>query len=146
MQLDHHPVLAAHPGIRFDAADRNLYPQGLVARTCVKRWMFWACQQFSPAISVLVWEQVGKQMIEGGAPDPLALACSSAELAQAAAVLDHHLSTREWLVGGQATLADYAVAAPLMTMEQAGLPLEGYPCLLAWFARVKELPASHLPD
>ena len=141
MQPAHHPVLAAQPGIRFDTPDRSLYPRGLVARTCVKRWMFWACQHFSPAISVLVWEQVGKQMIEGGAPDPRALACGTAELAQAAAVLDHHLSTREWLVGGQATLAEYAVAAPLLTMEQAGLPLEGYPHLLAWFARVKALPA-----
>jgi len=141
MQLDHHPILAAHPGIRVDALKRDLYPHGLVARTCVKRWMFWACQQFSPAISVLVWEQVGKQMIEGGTPDPRALACGTADLAQAAAVLDRHLSTREWLVGDRPTLAEYAVAAPLMTMEQAGLPLEGYPHLSAWFSRVKELPA-----
>ena len=141
MQLDHQPVLAAHPGIRIDASNRSLYPHGLVARTCVKRWMFWAARYVSPPIGLIVWEQAGKKMAGGGAPDPLELARGTAELAQAAAVLDKHLSTRAWLVGGQATLADYAVAAPLRTMEQAGLALDGYPDLLAWFARVKELPA-----
>ena len=123
MQLDHHPVLAAHPGIRFATAEQPLYPHGLVARTCVKRWMFWASLYFSPAV-----------------------ACGTAELTEAAAVLDKHLSTREWLVGGQASLAEYAVAAPLMTMEQAGLALDGYPNLLAWFARVKELPILPSPS
>jgi len=39
------------------------------------------------------------------------------------------------------TLADYAVVAPLMYKEQARLPLDDYPHLLAWFARVRELPA-----
>ncbi|MBQ5948597.1 glutathione S-transferase family protein [Massilia sp. ST3] len=121
--------------------DQALYPRGLVPRTCVNRWMFWACQHFSPAIGVLVWEQVWKKIVEAGEPDPRELARGTADLQRAAAVLDKHLSEREWLVGGCVTLAEYAVAAPLMYMEQARLPLDDYPQLLAWFARVRELPA-----
>src|SRR5438552_2794531 len=38
-------------------------------------------------------------------------------------------------------LVDDAVAAPLMYQERARLPLDGYPHLAAWFARVQDLPA-----
>lgn len=123
-----------HPG-------QTLYPQALVARTCVNRWLFWACQHFAPAIGVFTWERLWKKMVEGGEPDPREIARGEQELARAAAVLDGHAATRKWLVGGQVTLADYAVAAPLMYMEQASLPLQEYAHLQAWFARVRELPA-----
>lgn len=33
------------------------------------------------------------------------------------------------------------LAAPLMYRERARLPLDDYPHLLAWFDRVRELPA-----
>jgi glutathione S-transferase len=56
-------------------------------------------------------------------------------------VLDKHLAGRRWLGWEGVTLADYAVAAPLMYRERARLPLEDYPNLLAWFDRVRELPA-----
>jgi glutathione S-transferase len=56
-------------------------------------------------------------------------------------VLDGHVAGRHWLVGDGVTLADFAVAAPLMYRERARLPLEGYPHLLAWFERVQALPA-----
>jgi glutathione S-transferase len=39
------------------------------------------------------------------------------------------------------TLADYAVVAPLMYKDKARLPLDGYPHLLAWFERIRALPA-----
>lgn len=121
--------------------DQDVYPRELVARACVNKWMFWACQHFSPAIGVIVWENVWKKMVEGSDPDPRELARGAADLAQAAAVLESQLAEREWLVGGRVTLAEYAVAAPLMYLEQARLPLDGYPRLLAWFARVQQLPA-----
>ncbi|MBQ5964851.1 glutathione S-transferase family protein [Massilia sp. ZL223] len=120
---------------------QTIYPQAPVARADVHRWMFWACQHFSPAVGVLTWENVWKRIVEGGQPDPVELARGAADLHRAAAVADAHLAQRRWLVGDTVTLADYAVAAPLMYLVQARLPLETYPNLLAWFARVQELPA-----
>jgi len=38
-------------------------------------------------------------------------------------------------------LAGLALAAPLMTVVPAKLPVTGYPNLLAWFGRVQELDA-----
>jgi glutathione S-transferase len=120
---------------------QTLYPQELLARADVNRWMFWACQHFAPAVSVIGWENVWKKIVEGVDADPVELARGAADLAQAAGVLDKHLAQRQWLVGEGVTLADYAVAAPLMYKERARLPLDDYPHLLAWFARVQDLPA-----
>jgi glutathione S-transferase len=120
---------------------QTIYPQELLARADVNRWMFWACQHFAPAVSVIVWENVWKKIVEGVDPDPVELARGAADLAQAAGVLDQHLAQRQWLAGEGVTLADYAVAAPLMYKERARLPLDDYPHLLAWFERVHDLPA-----
>jgi glutathione S-transferase len=120
---------------------QTLYPADPLARADVNRWMFWACQHFAPAVSVISWENVWKKMVTGEGADVKELARGAADLAQAAAVLDKHLAGRQWLVGDSVTLADYAVAPPLMYRERARLPLDAYPQLLAWFDRVRALPA-----
>jgi glutathione S-transferase len=120
---------------------QNLYPTDPLARADVNRWLFWSSQHFAPAIGVIVWQNVWKKMVEGTDPDPVELARGTRELERFAAVLDEHLGRRDWLCGGAVTLADYAVAAPLMYVERARVPVSQYKHLLAWFDRVKDLPA-----
>ena len=120
---------------------QTAWPQERRARADVSRWMFWACQHFAPAIGVLTWEYIWKKFVTGQDPDPQEVARGEADLADTARVLDKHLATRRWLVGDDVTLADFAVVAPLMYKDKARLPLDDYPHLLAWFARVQELPA-----
>jgi glutathione S-transferase len=118
-----------------------LYPVDATQRADVNRWMFWSAQHFAPAVGVLVWENGWKKVVQGLDADPVELARGERDLARFAPVLDSHLAGRQWLCGDQVTLADYAVAAPLMYKDRAGLPLDKYPHLLAWFARVQELDA-----
>lgn len=120
---------------------QTVYPTDPLARADVNRWMFWACQHFAPAIGVICWQRLWKKMVTGEDADANEVARGASELARAAAVLDKHLATRRWLVWDGVTLADYAVAAPLMYLERARLPLDAYPHLLAWFERVQALPA-----
>ena len=120
---------------------QTVWPQERRARADVSRWMFWASQHFGPAIGVLTWEYIWKKFVTGQDPDPKEVARGESDLAEAARVLDKHLATRRWLVGDDVTLADYAVAAPLMYKEKTRLPLDGYPHLLAWFERIQALPA-----
>jgi glutathione S-transferase len=125
---------------------QTVWPQERRARADVSRWMFWACQHFAPAIGVLTWEHIWKKFVTGQDADPKEVARGEAELAEAARVLDKHLATRQWLVGDAVSLADYAVAAPLMYKEKAQLPLADYPHLLAWFERIRALPAWQRTD
>lgn len=120
---------------------QTLYPTEPLARADVNRWMFWGCQHFTQPIGQIAWENVWKKMVSGEDADLSVLAHGARNLARAATVLDRHVADRTWLVGEGVTLADYAVAAPLIVSERARLPLGDYPQLLAWYARVQALPA-----
>jgi glutathione S-transferase len=122
-------------------AGQTLYPQDARLRADVNRWLFWTSQHFAPALRVLVWENVWKGMTGNGAPDPVALARGAAEIATLAQVIDRHLAGRNWVMGETLTLADFALATPLIYLEQARLPLTGYANLMAWFRRVTALEA-----
>jgi glutathione S-transferase len=120
---------------------QTLYPQDPIQRADVNRWLFWSSQHFAPAVGVLVWERLWKKVVQGVETDPVELARGERDLVRFAAVLDAHLAGRQWTVGDSVTLADYALAAPLMYMENAQLPMQAYPHLLAWFDRVEQLEA-----
>jgi glutathione S-transferase len=56
-------------------------------------------------------------------------------------VLDAHLAGKTWIAQDRLTLADLALAAPLMVIEAAKLPVKDHTNLIAWFGRVQELEA-----
>ena len=120
---------------------QTLYPDNILVRADINRWMLWACQHFSPALGIIVWENIWKGINGGGGPDPLELEKGARQVAQFAAVLEQHLAGRDWVVGDKLSLADFALAAPLMYTEQARLPVTQYPKLMAWFERIQQLDA-----
>jgi len=120
---------------------QTLYPDNVVQRADINRWMFWACQHFSPALGVIVWENIWKGVTGNGGPDPAAIARAAVDVQKFATVLDKQLAGRQWVLGSSLTLADFALAAPLMYTDQAKLPVTGYANLQAWYARVQELDA-----
>ena len=120
---------------------QTLYPPARQARADVNRWLFWACQHYAPALNVIAWENVWKGFAGRGAADPVELARGERELERFASVLDQHLAGRDWVVGTDVTLADFALAAPMMYMERARQPLGQYAHLMRWFARVQQLDA-----
>ena len=62
-------------------------------------------------------------------------------LTAAARVLDAHLEGKRWIALDRLTLADLAIASPLMHTSAARLPVMAYENLQAWFARVQALDA-----
>jgi len=118
---------------------QTLYPDNIIVRADINRWMLWACQHFAPALSILTFERIWKGVRGMGGPDPVEIARGEKQIQQFATVLNNHLENREWMVGNQISLADYAVAAPLMYMEQAKLPLGDYQHIMKWFERIQQL-------
>lgn len=55
-------------------------------------------------------------------------------------VVDGRLNGRDWLVGDRPTLADVAVFPYVALAPEGKLPLDGYPGIQAWIARIKALP------
>jgi glutathione S-transferase len=119
----------------------DIYPTDLKQRADVNRWMFFAAQHFAPAIGILTWQYLWKKFVTGEGPDPVEIKKGETFVHEHASVLNKHLETRQWLSGDKLTLADFAVAAPLMYVSRANVPVEQYTHLLAWFERVQQLPA-----
>jgi glutathione S-transferase len=119
------------------AADQTLYPCALQAQAQVNRWMFWCSAHFQPAISVLNWERFVKKVAGLGEPDAAEIVRGERLVQEVASLLDGHLASREWIAGPNMTLADISLATPLMTLQQARLPVAQFKHLLSWFARMQ---------
>jgi glutathione S-transferase len=120
---------------------QTLYPLETRARADVNRWLFWSANHFAPAIAILSWENAIKGMIGAGPPDPVEVKKGEARVAEFARVLDAHLAGKSWVAQGQLTLADLALAAPLMSIVSAKLPVRDYANVMAWFERIQALDA-----
>jgi glutathione S-transferase len=119
-----------------------IYPEDIRARAEVNRWLFWSAYHFTPAVGFISRERVSKTMVGGsGGPDPIEIERGEALLTAAARVLDAHLAGKQWITLGKLTLADLAIASPLMHTAAAQLPVMGYDNMQAWFARVQALDA-----
>ena len=59
-------------------------------------------------------------------------------------VLEQGLADRQYLVANQYTLADIGLYAYTHVAEEGGFPLERYPAIRAWCARIAARP-GHLP-
>jgi glutathione S-transferase len=121
---------------------QDLYPRDIQARADVNRWLFWSAYHFTPAVGLISRERVSKRMVGGsGAPNPAEIERGETLLKAAASVLDAHLTQRQWIAQDRPTLADFAIASPLMHTAAAQLPVTGYENMQAWFARVQALDA-----
>ena len=119
-----------------------LYPKDAQARADINRWLFWSAYHFTPTVGLISRERVSKKMVGGsGEPDPVEIARGEALLATACGVLDDHLSERRWIAQDRLTLADAAVASPLMHTVAAELPVERYSHIQRWFEGVRALDA-----
>jgi glutathione S-transferase len=120
---------------------QTVYPKELRARANVNRWLFWSANHFSPAVSILNWEHRVKGILGLGEPDPAAVKRGEALVIDNARILDAHLAGKQWIGGDRLTLADLALAAPLMAIRQAKLPVNDFANLMVWLRRVEALDA-----
>lgn len=54
-------------------------------------------------------------------------------------ILDLHLGSRSWLVGDEATIADFAVASWIPVAAPTGVSLDAFGAVMRWFASVEVL-------
>ena len=121
---------------------QDVYPTEISDRADVNRWLFWSATGFAAAAAPIIRERVSKKVVAGlGAPDEQEIARGESLFAAAALVLDRHLDGKQWIAQDRLTLADLAVAAPLMHVEAAQLPIAEFRNIQRWFARVKSLDA-----
>lgn len=108
----------------------------------MNRWLFWSAYHFTPAVGFISRERISKKMVGGsGDPDPVEIRRGESLLTAAARVLDDHVAGRQWITQDKLTLADLAIAAPLMHTTAARLPILDYANLQRWFENIQALDA-----
>lgn len=117
-----------------------LMPQDPRARALVQQWMSWEGAHFNKALGVLAFETLAKPGMMGMAPDEAAVAWAQPQLARFAPVLEHALQGRDYLLGQEPTLADYAVGHLEFFALQLPFDWSGFPRTRAYFARIAALP------
>ena len=134
------------------ATQPGVHPTDLQSSTDIRRWLSWSSSHWFGACYPYLVENAVKPLL-GSQPDQSLLASSAAAFHKFARVLDEHLAGREWVVGTSPTIADISVAAPMHVHTAQKLPLEDYPNLRAWMARVEDLdcwvqtdPFPHFPE
>lgn len=118
----------------------DLIPSDLQQRAKMDQWLSWHTAHFGPAVGAVVWERVAPRFFEGYQTDEHALSKGLTNLERFAPVLDAHLAGRKFVVGDQPTLADLALASPLIHIEMAQVPVTQYKNLMEWYGRVLALP------
>ncbi|MCB9642712.1 MAG: glutathione S-transferase family protein [Myxococcales bacterium] len=118
----------------------TLWPEDTRLRAEITRWQFWQTAQFGLATYSLMVERMLKPM-RGKEPDASKIEEAEARFRRAASIMEKYLSQHDYLVGDALTLADISLAVDLTYASATNLPLEEYPHIQAWFARISALPA-----
>lgn len=119
----------------------TLFPPESRTRAAIARWQFWEQAHWTPACRPWMWENIFKPFKGQGEPDQKALDDATPKLHHLAGILDRHLEANSWLVGSAVTLADFAVASPLMYRLAARMPLQPFGHLDRWYRQIEALPA-----
>jgi len=114
-----------------------LYPREVRPRADVNRWLFWGAGHWGPTIAALAFENMLKSLLRIGEPDAAQVKRHEEALLALGGVIDAHLQSRDFLLGSTLSIADLAIAAPLMLSVAAKLPLRSFTNLQAWFDRIQ---------
>ena len=125
--------------------NRTAYPEDPKIRADITRWLLWESSKWFGACYVYLVENVVKPILDDK-PDSAVLEAHAPTFHRLAAILESRLEGRDWLCDDQVTIADIAVAAPMHLHGVQKLPLEDYPNIRAWIARVEALPCWQESD
>lgn len=118
------------------ATGSNLIPEDRYAQADMLRWMFFEQYSHEPNVATLrFWLGfVGEANLSEAQKGQIAAKRVAGDAALK--LMDEHLATRDWFVGGGITLADIALYAYTHKCEDGGFALASYPAVGRWLDRV----------
>ncbi len=141
LELDDGTFLAESDAILFYLSEGTAFlPTSRLQRAQVLQWMFFEQYSHEPNIATVRFWMHSEMTDERRAMVP-----SKRQLGYAALdVMEEHLSRNVFFVGDRYSIADIALYAYTHVADEGGFDLSGYPCLDAWFERVRAQP-KHIP-
>ena len=122
------------------AEGTSLVPEDRFDRADILRWMFWEQYSHEPNVATLrFWHGwIGEE--NWTEAQRIQLPGKRAAGEAALKLMDDHLATHDFLVGGRLSVADIALYAYTHVAEDGGFTLADYPAVQAWLDRVVATP------
>ena len=122
--------------------DTSLLSRAQPERVETRRLVAWFDEKFyDEVVRNLYWEKNLKQALKLGAPDGNALRAGYANLKQHLLYIGWLAEHRRWLAGANLSVADFAAAAMLSTLDFMGdVDWSVSPTAKDWYARIKSRP------
>jgi glutathione S-transferase len=109
------------------------------------RWLSWGKANFVHACDTVHFERGTKQRYGLGPVDAAKVEEGLRLFDSASSILEAHLSSRDWLLGDTPSYADFRMATFLPFNDAAKLPLDGFPAVKRWYARLDDIHAWRQP-
>ena len=121
----------------------GLVPTHPLDRAEMWRLVEWMLVKFNDEVTrYLVEEKIAKRDLKGASPEPSVLRAAKANLAEHMLYFNWLLASRKWLAGDEMTLADFALAAHLSTLDYLGdIDWAKAAETRDWYSRLKSRPA-----
>jgi glutathione S-transferase len=109
----------------------------------VMRWMFFDNHKFTSYLATLRF----LKSFGATAPDPAVMKFLAGRVDNAFGIVEKHLSTRDYVVGAQPTIADMSLCGYLyFPADESGYDIgKSYPAMAKWLERLKALPGWKPP-
>ncbi len=123
--------------------DTGLLSRAMPERVETRRLVSWFDEKFFQEVARnLLWEKTMKQALKLGAPDANALRAGYANLKQHLLYIGWLAENRRWLAGANLSIADFAAAAHLSSLDFLGdVDWSVSAPAKEWYARIKSRPA-----
>ncbi len=123
--------------------DSGLMGRTLAERVEVRRLAAWFDGKFASEVTQnLFGEKMMRRMTKRGNPDPAAIRTGYVALRYHLEYIGWLAETRKWLAGGNLSLADFAAAAHLSSLDYIGdVDWSLSPAAKDWYARMKSRPS-----
>jgi glutathione S-transferase len=125
------------------SAVAGLFPAQANDRAEMWRLLDWVLLKLNDEVTRYVFEEkVVKRDRKGASPDPAVLRIAKANLVEHLLYFNWLFATRQWIAGEVMTLADFALAAHLSTLDYLGdVAWDTSIETRQWYARIKSRPA-----
>jgi len=135
---DGRPLAESNAILWYFADGTDYLPNDLYQRAQVLQWMFFEQYKHEPAIAVVrFWVAIAGAEPPAGVDIEARRASGNAALA---AMEQHLMDDRRYLVGDRFTIADIALYAYTHVAPEGGFDLDPYPAVRAWLARIAGRP------
>ena len=118
-----------------------LWPESIQERALANQWSYWAMLEVEPSLVVMLQNMFAP----ADKKNPAVAAEAAAKLKAPLAVIEQHLSNREYLVNKDFTIGDLDVASVWVIGTMVGLDFSSAPKTMAWLTKCTRAPRANAP-